>query len=486
MKVLIEGHKYVLDNIKSDDGDVDVNTLKFYDASGENREEIIGTSNQEVLRALIDRVKFLDRQLPHVLNSEIIHHLRKALVLHEARHLDRLADKGVEIENYVTGNHGHFCIVETIKDSDEDGDELKMNVHFRKHLNFPPELNPNHVRRESFNQAGDWEGDNWPTTPKELRKFVEPLREGSLKGAYTDKEGVTKDIKNIDTLSMANAIDNTTVRNLYTDASAVIYSEEEEESFSKGNFNIGHVLDDTREAIEKIQEVDEAVEDFYKVERYEKQQLECTTVQLEFARAIAFELPSMIPVSVFQSFTLKKIEIKIHKDVISFLFFNHERFYILMEISKEKNTRIFNVLYSFLEILKAESERHYKFTSGSVEYRVLEHYDTAIEDDEMLRFRLINLMAGQDDKTLLELMLYNFATHIFRKHNDHLADDMKTFKILQLTLCFSIDFMDIEKPVEVRDKILEANEIICNAKKEFEETQEEIKEEQNAKGVSRK
>lgn len=115
MKVLTPGHQYLLSNIKSDDGDKDVNILKFYNEKGASRDEIIGTSNQEVLRALIDRVNYLDNELPHSFNKEIIFHLRKALALHEARHLTRMVDKDVAVENFPVGDDGHFICLDKEK-----------------------------------------------------------------------------------------------------------------------------------------------------------------------------------------------------------------------------------------------------------------------------------------------------------------------------------------------------------------------------------
>lgn len=115
MKVLTPGHQYLLSNIKSDDGDRDVNILKFYNEKGTSRDDIIGTSNQEVLRALIDRVNYLDNELPHSFNKEIIFHLRKALALHEARHLTRMVDKDVAVENFPVGDDGHFICLDREK-----------------------------------------------------------------------------------------------------------------------------------------------------------------------------------------------------------------------------------------------------------------------------------------------------------------------------------------------------------------------------------
>lgn len=112
MKVLTAGHQYLLSNIKSNDGGKDVNTLKFYNEKGASKDEITGTSNQEVLRALIDRVKYLDNELPHSFNKEIIYHLRKALALHEARHLTRMVDKDVAVENFPVGDDGHFICLD--------------------------------------------------------------------------------------------------------------------------------------------------------------------------------------------------------------------------------------------------------------------------------------------------------------------------------------------------------------------------------------
>lgn len=107
MIVVDRGHSYRLSNLKSKG----FTNLKFYKDSninsGKSRK---GTSNQEVLRVLIDRVQFLDMQKPHTVNSEIIYHLRKALILHEMRHLDRMIDKDIEVEKLPLGDDGHLRI----------------------------------------------------------------------------------------------------------------------------------------------------------------------------------------------------------------------------------------------------------------------------------------------------------------------------------------------------------------------------------------
>jgi hypothetical protein len=54
-----------------------------------NRSHYPGTNCQEVIRALIDRVKHLDSQVADPRNQPIIHHLREALWLFESRAAQR-------------------------------------------------------------------------------------------------------------------------------------------------------------------------------------------------------------------------------------------------------------------------------------------------------------------------------------------------------------------------------------------------------------
>ena len=105
MKILDKGHKYKLKNLKTKNNQ----TLCFYKDGKINQSKTKkGTSNQEVLRVLIDRVLFMENQKHHYLNKKILKHLRKALVLHEMRHLDRKVDKLVNVENIYLGEDGHF------------------------------------------------------------------------------------------------------------------------------------------------------------------------------------------------------------------------------------------------------------------------------------------------------------------------------------------------------------------------------------------
>lgn len=86
MKILDAGHKYELDCI---DGPV-TQTLQFVKRVGSNfpfnhGDEICGTNCQEVLRALIDRVDYLQRQKPCAESEAISGLLKTALMLFETR-----------------------------------------------------------------------------------------------------------------------------------------------------------------------------------------------------------------------------------------------------------------------------------------------------------------------------------------------------------------------------------------------------------------
>ena len=105
MKVIDEGHKYLLDDNKTPTNTTTITFMKDANINGDGYE---GTTNQEVLRALIDRIKFLEGQVHHRFNAVIINHLRMALVLHEERHLERLVDRGESIEDIVPKDTGHF------------------------------------------------------------------------------------------------------------------------------------------------------------------------------------------------------------------------------------------------------------------------------------------------------------------------------------------------------------------------------------------
>lgn len=92
MKVLVPGHRYALINFEDKD---DHQSLQFIHKEpileGSTQLETIddGTTNEEVLEALIDRIKFLNNKFPCKENSCCITHLEEALMWLEKRTRDR-------------------------------------------------------------------------------------------------------------------------------------------------------------------------------------------------------------------------------------------------------------------------------------------------------------------------------------------------------------------------------------------------------------
>ncbi len=96
MEVLVPGHEYLLPDF------LDVNdaqTLIFFRGPKENNVRSgttnSGTTNEEVLKVLIDRMEFLDDILPSIHNFDAIDHLKKALQCLNYRTRDRKR-RGVE------------------------------------------------------------------------------------------------------------------------------------------------------------------------------------------------------------------------------------------------------------------------------------------------------------------------------------------------------------------------------------------------------
>ena len=85
MKVLDPGHRYLLAHL---DGDAEA-PLVFVKRVGEKYPGNVGphegTTTQEVLRALIERAKFVEAQKPSRHNAAAIYHLREALFALELR-----------------------------------------------------------------------------------------------------------------------------------------------------------------------------------------------------------------------------------------------------------------------------------------------------------------------------------------------------------------------------------------------------------------
>lgn len=98
------GHLYLLDHL---DG-LKQTILQFVQRKPFH-EPCEGVTNQEVLRAIIDRVKVLDKETPWEGNKRILFHLRMAIALHENRAIERHIEKhNLEIENFELGPDGHW------------------------------------------------------------------------------------------------------------------------------------------------------------------------------------------------------------------------------------------------------------------------------------------------------------------------------------------------------------------------------------------
>lgn len=88
MKIIDSGHIYELTQL----GDDNTQIIKFIKRSGGSihyEQEWPGLQTQEVLRALIDRTKYLNTILPCNETMEAIKHLQMALYWYEARALRR-------------------------------------------------------------------------------------------------------------------------------------------------------------------------------------------------------------------------------------------------------------------------------------------------------------------------------------------------------------------------------------------------------------
>lgn len=114
MHISFPGHVYQLTNrVVTNDANVgSYQTLGFV----QNEPPLLksGVTSQEVLRALIDRSKYVQGRLPHPTNRRILEHLRMALILHESRALERKVLKGLieEPEYYPVGDDGHLILRE--------------------------------------------------------------------------------------------------------------------------------------------------------------------------------------------------------------------------------------------------------------------------------------------------------------------------------------------------------------------------------------
>ena len=90
MNVLDEGHRY---SIKHFQNPSDEQIIQFYKDGEINDLEVSGILCQDLLRVLINRVIFLDGQLPSHHNDKILEYLRKALATFEFRAIERDIEK---------------------------------------------------------------------------------------------------------------------------------------------------------------------------------------------------------------------------------------------------------------------------------------------------------------------------------------------------------------------------------------------------------
>lgn len=100
MKTLTIGHKYELENFEAKDKPGQVIQFIEKRQEGDAREGVFtttidGTTNEEVLRVLIDRIQELNNRFPCRENSIALTHIETALLWLEHRTADR-KKRGVE------------------------------------------------------------------------------------------------------------------------------------------------------------------------------------------------------------------------------------------------------------------------------------------------------------------------------------------------------------------------------------------------------
>lgn len=113
MQVLEKGHIYQ-PQLRTPEGQLADGDQKIVFVNKQKDQEHTGTTTQEVIRVLLDRTRHCANCMPHPNNERIIYHLRMALILHEARALERKTEKGdFEPEYLRTGGDGHFEVHDT-------------------------------------------------------------------------------------------------------------------------------------------------------------------------------------------------------------------------------------------------------------------------------------------------------------------------------------------------------------------------------------
>jgi len=96
MEVIVKGHKYLLDNFENPEGEPQKLQFICKEPRGDELVTIFdGTTNEEVLKVLIDRMKHLNHRFPCRENLKTLESLESALMWLHLRTADRQA-RGVE------------------------------------------------------------------------------------------------------------------------------------------------------------------------------------------------------------------------------------------------------------------------------------------------------------------------------------------------------------------------------------------------------
>jgi hypothetical protein len=96
MNVIREGHRYLLDNFESNTNESQKQLIQFIEkvpveeGSTELKTLFDGTTNEEVLAVLINRIQYLQGKFPCKENACCITHLEEALMWLEKRTKDRI------------------------------------------------------------------------------------------------------------------------------------------------------------------------------------------------------------------------------------------------------------------------------------------------------------------------------------------------------------------------------------------------------------
>lgn len=140
MKCLETGHVYQPQNRTPNGKKLSINkdsqTVTFVNRQPGQEHE--GTTTQELLRILIDRTRHCANCMPHPNNERAIYHLRMALILHEARALERKTEKGVLAPEYLfTGGDGHLQLENTQPGENETTHLIPYRHDWDRQCNHP-------------------------------------------------------------------------------------------------------------------------------------------------------------------------------------------------------------------------------------------------------------------------------------------------------------------------------------------------------------